>query len=213
MSLLAAVALFAFGSDVWLDGAAANALSRAESLALVGFFVVFLYYTFGIARSDAAAAAEEPAARESRPVWRLALLVVTGLAALVAGGHLVVEGAVSIASALGVSSRVIGLTVVAVGTSLPELATSVVAARRGETDIAVGNIVGSNIFNVFWILGVSGVVAPAAFPAGSGFDLTVLVATSLALFLALFVGRRHTLYRAEGAVFLALYAAYVVALF
>jgi cation:H+ antiporter len=209
MSLLAAAVLFAFGADVFLDGAPTNVLSRAEALSLIGFFVIFLYYTFGIARTGQDADSAESPAFSPRAPWRLALLIVAGLALLIVGGGLVVDGATAIAAALGIPERIIALTLVAVGTSLPELATSVVAALRGEADIAVGNVVGSNIFNIFWILGVTGLIRPLSFPAGSSFDLAVLVATSLILFLALFVGRRHSLCRGEGVTFLLLYAAYV----
>lgn len=110
---------------------------------------------------------------------------------------------------LGVSESLIGLTIVAVGTSLPELATSVLAARRGSMDIAVGNVVGSNIFNIFFILGVSALLHPLPFAAGQNFDILVTVFASAALFATMFVGKRHTLERWQGALLLGCYVGYV----
>ncbi|HEX41851.1 MAG TPA: sodium:calcium antiporter, partial [Phycisphaerales bacterium] len=135
-----------------------------------------------------------------------------GLAALVVGGKWVVAGAVRLATALGVGETVIGLTIVAVGTSLPELATSAAAAYRRNADIAVGNVVGSNIFNIFFILGVSSVIRPVPVGAGANLDMGVLVAASVLLFVWMFTGRRRTLDRWEAVVFLVLYGAYILLL-
>lgn len=137
-------------------------------------------------------------------------LLLVGLAMLVFGARQLVEGAVTIARALGVSELVIGLTIVAAGTSLPEVATSVMAAIRGERDIAVGNVVGSNIFNILLILGVTGVIAPSGLsvaPAVLAFDLPVMIAVAVACLPIFFTG--HLIARWEGAVFLAYYVAYV----
>ena len=140
-----------------------------------------------------------------------ALLILAGLALLVTGAHWLVEAAVGFARALGVSELVIGLTIVAAGTSLPEVATSVMAALRGERDIAVGNVVGSNIFNILAVLGLSASVAPADLavaPAMLAFDLPIMVAVAVACLPVFFTGARVN--RGEGALFLMLYAAYTV---
>ena len=145
------------------------------------------------------------------PVWRSVVLVVIGLAALVGGSHWLVEGAVSIARWIGVSELVIGLTVVAIGTSMPEIATSVVAAVRGERDIAVGNAVGSNIFNILCVLGLSSAVSPKGIPvapAAIHFDIPVMIAVAAACFPLFFHGYR--IGRLTGLLFLAFYASYVL---
>jgi cation:H+ antiporter len=144
----------------------------------------------------------------ARPLASLGLILV-GLALLVLGSRWLVGGAVEIAQAFGVTELVIGLTVVAVGTSLPELATSVIATLRGERDIAVGNIVGSNIFNILLVLGISGVVAPEGIPvpaAALRFDIPVMIAVSIACLPILFTG--HRIDRWEGLLFLGYYVAY-----
>lgn len=209
-SLLAALVLAAFGSDVLLDGAASGVVSRAEGFALLGFFAIFLYYAFAVARSGTGEPAE--AQGEGLPAisaGRATALIFVGLGCLVLGGRMVVDGAVALATLLGLSERVIGLTVVAIGTSLPELATAITATRRGQADIAVGNVVGSNIFNIFWILGLTATVRPLPFSSASVADLGVLVVASLILFAALFVGPRRQISRGEGLLFLVVYAAYL----
>ncbi|PWF86512.1 calcium/sodium antiporter [Kocuria rosea] len=156
--------------------------------------------------------AEDVRTEEEPPpasVPRSVLLVVLGIALLVAGATLLVEGAVSIATSLGVSSLVVGLTVVAVGTSLPELATSVIAVRRGERDLAVGNVVGSNIFNIGVVLGLPALISPGGIPvsgAAVALDIPVMLAAAVALLPIAFTG--FAVARWEGALFVALYAAY-----
>ena len=133
-----------------------------------------------------------------------------GIAGLIGGGELFVDGACGIARSLGVSEAVIGLTLVAGGTSLPELATSVVAARKGKSDIAIGNVVGSNLFNIFWILGVCATVSPLAVQGIRPADFAVLVG-SMVLFW-LFARTKHRVERWEGAVLVACYVAYLTTL-
>ncbi|MEX5271477.1 calcium/sodium antiporter [Kocuria sabuli] len=155
---------------------------------------------------DAAGEAAEP---QPAPIGRSLLLVVLGVALLVGGATLLVEGAVNIATTLGVSSLVVGLTVVAVGTSLPELATSIIAVRRGERDLAVGNVVGSNIFNIGVVLGLPALISPEGIPVSSAavaFDMPVMLAAAVALLPIAFTG--FAVARWEGALFVALYLAY-----
>lgn len=218
-SLLAVFMLLAFANDVALDNTSTSFLSRAEGLGLIGFFAIFLIYIAGLPRPK-----EEPtlAAGARRGSWASSFLILLGLAALIAGGKLTVDAAVEIARSLGLSEALIGLTVVAAGTSLPELATSVVAAYKKNADIAVGNIVGSNIFNIFWILGVSAIIRPIPFAPAANFDLWVLVATTVLLFFLIHNGwlwsrvflwwkqrERFIIRRWEGAVMLVCYCAYV----
>jgi cation:H+ antiporter len=145
-------------------------------------------------------------------IWGLILI---GLAGLVGGGKLVVDNAVAMAQSLGVSEKIIGLTIVAAGTSLPELATSVVAAMKRNADIAIGNIVGSNIFNIFFILGASGIIRPLAYTSSFNTDIYLLCAGTIFLFLAMFVGKKHRLDRWQALVLLSsylLYTGYLVGL-
>lgn len=208
-ALLAVVVLAFLASDTLIDGATVSSIERGDGLILLSFFVIFLYYIFGIARSDAAAAATTEVKTEPQfTLLRSSLMVIVGVAGLVVGGKWIVDGAVAFATSFGVSEALIGLTIVAIGTSLPEMATSVVAAYKKNVDIAVGNIVGSNIFNVFWILGVSSIIRPLPFAPALTVDLVVAIGATLVLFLALFVGKRHTIERSQGIVFVLLYVAY-----
>lgn len=125
------------------------------------------------------------------------------------GGKWIVDGAVKIAELFNVSQSLIGLTVVAVGISLPELATSAIAAYKKQTDIAIGNVVGSNIFNIFWILGVSSIIRPLPFNTNSAVDILMIVFASLILFVIMFVGKKHTVERWQGALMITIYIGYV----
>jgi len=138
------------------------------------------------------------------------LLVIVGLVGLTLGGKWIVDGAVAIAKNLGMSESLVGLTVVAVGTSLPELATSALAAYRKNVEIAVGNVVGSNIFNIFFVLGISSTIKPLPFQTKSNQDVAMVIAASLLLFLAMFTGKKNSLDRWEGVVSLFLYGGYIV---
>jgi len=209
-AMLAVVVLAFMALDAFIDGAPASVLTRADGLVLIAFFVIFLYYIFGLAWADAAKGGVVDESIQQFGLGKSIGLIVVGLLGLVVGGKWIVDGAVMFASALGVSEALIGLTIVAIGTSLPELATSVVAARKKQIDIAVGNIVGSNIFNIFWILGISAVIAPLPFSPVLGFDILVAMGATLFLFMALFVGARHTLERWQGWLFVATYIAYVI---
>ncbi|MEE4208400.1 MAG: calcium/sodium antiporter [Parvularcula sp.] len=172
-------------------------------LALIGYVV------FSIRQERVAGPApeEEDGFSSDKPIWFNGLLVIGGLALTVLGARWLVAGAIDLAEAFGISDTIIGLTVVAVGTSLPELVTSFAAARRGQGDIAFGNIVGSNIYNVLFILGVTAVVTPIDIPASIGaFDIWVMLGATAALVLTAVTGWRVT--RAEGAVLLSAYVAY-----
>jgi len=204
LSLLAGLVLWALVSDHLLDGSANPGLTRAEGIALLGFFAIFLYYTFIVARS---APAEELHNKvKSYPLYASVLMVLGGLGLLVFGGRWMVDGAVQIAEALGMSKSAIGLTIVAAGTSVPELATSAVAAFKRNSDIAIGNVVGSNIFNIFFILGTSAVVHPLGLGNISMLDLGVVVFSSVLLFVKSYDSK---ISRLEGGILLSLYVVYV----
>ncbi len=199
--LLLSVGLLLMG----LDGG----LGLVDGIILLAAFIGVTTATVLIGRRDPDAVTDEPG-REPGPVWRSLLLVAGGVGALVVGAQLLVRGAVSIASGLGVSELVIGLTIVALGTSLPELAATIVAVRRGEADMAVGNVVGSNIANIGLVLGLPALFSPAGIPvapATVALDMPLMIAAALALATVAFTG--HRIVRLEGLVFLGLYVAYL----
>lgn len=207
-SLLAAIIVGLMANDIFIDGSAASAITRIDGLVLICFFIIFLYYTFGISKvmGDNTQGQGEV---KIHPLWKSSLFILLGLAGLIFGGKWIVDGAVEFATALGVSESLIGLTIVAAGTSLPELATSAVAAYRKQMDIAIGNVVGSNIFNIFWILGFSAVVSPLPFRNEQNPDILMTVFASLLLLVLLFVGKRHVIQRWQGVAMLLSYVAYV----
>lgn len=213
LSLLASIALPALALDTVFSGSAdGDILSHGDGIVLLCFFAIFMAYTFSMAKSgriDGVGETSEGATPQLSG-WRTTLYIVLGIAGLIGGGELFVDGACGIARSLGVSEAVIGLTLVAGGTSLPELATSVVAARKGKSDIAIGNVVGSNLFNIFWILGMCATVSPLAVQGIRPADFAVLVA-SMVLFW-LFARTKHRVARWEGAVLVACYAAYLTTL-
>lgn len=206
LSLLAALIAFVCVNDVLLDGYGVSAITRTDGLVFIAFFIIFMYYTFIIAKSSPV---EEGETYKVLPVWKTVLMVLGGLTGLVIGAKFMVDGASNIAEALGMSQRVIGLTIVAAGTSIPELATSVVAAMKKKSDIAVGNVVGSNIFNLFFILGISSVIKPLPVGPGVGLDIIVCIAATLILFFLVYVEKHHRILRTHGIIFLLLYAGYV----
>lgn len=212
LALLGITLLFIMGNDHLFDGLPINAITRTDGIALLALMVIFMYYVFGLAKGDRRKAQEiADVGSEVRQYSLIAAigLVFVGLAALVLGGRLLVTGAVDIAQAAGLSEALIGLTIVAVGTSLPELATSVTAALKKQADIAIGNVVGSNIFNVFFVVGSTSIILPLPLSAALNFDIGVSIMATLLLFIFMFTGGRHRLVRWEGALFLALYVAYI----
>ncbi len=199
--LLATAAMLVLGMrpDLhWREGI----YERGDGVVLLLFFSIFLYTSFNEAlrqrRDPIVEDLEEAVAKASKPSIPLSiLLVILGLGGLVYGGELTVKAATTVARSIGMSEAVIGLTVVAIGTSLPELVTSIIAAARGQTDIAVGNVVGSNIFNVLFILGTSSTVMPVRVPTGGLLDLVILLGISVIL-LPLSVTHQRRIVRSEG---------------
>lgn len=207
LALLAAIVMFVMAADAWLDTGAPSLVSRADGIVLLLFFAIFLAYNIQLARKGDQS---EELNIKSMSRTKSVLLIMAGLAMLVGGGRLIVTSATELAISLGLSERVIALTIISAGTSLPELATSVVAAFKKNTDIAIGNIVGSNIFNVFLILGTTAVIRPVTIAPGAGLDLTLHVLASLLLLAFVFRGKGRRIDRAEGAVFVLLYVSYLV---
>ncbi len=202
-SLLAAIFLLFLLNNYFSSGS--SGLSRIDSIILLVFFGGFLYYVATQLKSDPAGETVENKDYSNLKIWTL---IGIGLAGLVGGGKLVVDNAVSMAQAMGVSEKIIGLTIVAAGTSLPELATSVVAAMKKNADIAIGNIVGSNIFNILLILGVSGLIRPLDYNPAFNTDIYLLSAGTAFLFIAMFTGKKQRLDRWESLILLSVYLVY-----
>lgn len=207
MSLLAAILLYVMASDQLIDGSDRSVLSRIDGIVFLAFFIIFMYYTIGISKSDTDDSPEIEI--QNITSGKSILYIVLGLTGLVIGGKWIVDGAVALATNLGLSESLIGLTIVAVGTSLPELAASAMAAYKKQTDIAIGNVVGSNIFNIFLILGVSSLITPLPFTSGSDIDVLVACLASIVLFLLLFVGRKHIIEKWQGMLMILIYVLYV----
>lgn len=213
LALLGVCLLFVMGNDNLFDQVPFDAVTRTDGIVLMSLMAIFMYYIFGMSRAerekkDADADVDEDIATYSVPIS--ILMTVVGLAGLIIGGRMLVTAAVAIAQAAGLSESLIGLTIVGVGTSLPELATSVVAAIKRQADIAIGNVVGSNIFNIFWILGLTGTILQLPFNSAINVDVLVSIGATLLLFAFMFLGKKHMLTRWEGGSFLVLYAGYLV---
>ncbi len=181
-------------------------LGHVDGILLLALFVCFLAWMIRSALRARANAEEETA--ETLPVWKCVLFIVGGIVAIKFGGDFVVDGASAIASRLGLSQNLIGLTIVACGTSLPELVTSVVAARKNELDMALGNVIGSNVFNILFVLGIAATISPIAFIMENVVDIAILTVMSLLVWV--FGWTKQKIGRGEGIVMLAIYAAYLV---
>ncbi len=208
-SLLAVLVLWIEANDPLLNSADSAVLSRSDGLVFLCFFGVFLFYTAVAARNgigvDTAAGP-----REDERISKAVLSVVAGLIGLYLGGKWIVDSAVRLAEAAGVSQEFVGLSIVAVGTSLPELAASVTAMLKKRGNLAVGNVIGSNIFNIFFVLGASSVVRPLPFTAASNVDILVVVFSTLALLGCLFADKKKELKRIHGIIFLIFYVSYLL---
>ena len=207
-SLVAALMLGFLVNDHISGGALFNQVSRADGLVLIAMFVLFLFYTFRLGKNNLTE--ELPEADDARPMWKSISMLLIGLAGLVIGGQWIVDGAVSLARLFGYSESFVGFTIVAIGTSLPELATAVVAVRKGNTDLAIGNVIGSNIFNIFWVLGLSATISPMDFNTEDNFSILLNIGCSAMLFGLLFIGKRHTLQKWQSVLLLFGYLAYIV---
>lgn len=194
--------------DIKLGDSTINQITRADGLVIILFFTVFVYYLVALAKQKKSKEEEKPRFK----LWKSLLLVLIGLIGIVLGSNLVVNNASSIASKLGWSERLISLTIIAFGTSLPELVTTIVSAKKGEQDLLLGNIIGSNIFNICVVLGIPvaifGTITPSSFQM---VDLAVLVGSAILLFVV--SESKRTISRLEGAFMLITFAIYYVLIF
>lgn len=206
LSVIAGVIVFVLVAVNLPIGESGKGVGRIGGLILLAIFIFFLYFTFVHAKEhpDETEESVKPMA-----VGKAIVLIVVGLIGLAVGGELIVESAVDIATRMGVSEAIIGLTIVALGTSLPELATSIIAAFKHKADIAIGNVFGSNIFNVFFVLGTSAVIHPL--PAYDGIELDAWMAAigSIVVQVALLTNTKHELNRWAGALLVLMYGGYL----
>jgi cation:H+ antiporter len=207
-SLLGSIVILIQANDIYFKANFRNELSKNDGLILLSFFIIFIYYIFSIAQKDNIFEEEIP--KKQLNIHIAIFYVLLGLTMLPIGSNWVVNGAIKVAKALNLSEAFIGLTIVAVGTSLPELAASGVATYKGNTQIAIGNVVGSNIFNVFFVLGISASINPLQFTWENNLDAIITVIVSFVLFSFLFIGKRHILERNQGIMFVVLYIIYII---
>ncbi len=203
-SIIVAVILLAFAADTMLRGMETNAVGRGAGIVLLILFVLFVAFMVWSALKNRTESQEE---YKTMSVTRSLIYIVGGLAAIIIGGQLVVDSATEIARTFGLSETLIGLTIVAMGTSLPELVTSIVAAVKGESDLALGNVIGSNIFNILLILGASATIAPLSVGIEIIYDTVILIVMSIVVYIMAF-GKKK-IGRLEGAIMLLGYAVYM----
>ena len=202
ISLMAAIILLFFIND--FNFVEPSYLSRLDSLVMLVLFLMFLYYVFRQMKNDSIIQADF-VQKSTLKIWGLILF---GLSGLVIGGQLVVVNSVNIANSLGVSEKIIGLTIVAAGTSLPELVTSIVAATKRNSDIAIGNVIGSNIFNILLILSISGLISPIEYNPKFNLDFYILIGGTIFLLIFMLTGKRKRLDRWESGILLGFYLLY-----
>ena len=205
--VITSLLLLALASDSFFRTGAADRIGRIDGVAMLLLYMALMWYTIHSTKRP-----ETPPAEEAKPGmagWLMAAMIVGGLAGLVFGGEMFLRSATSIARSLGISESVIAITLVAGGTSLPELASSLVSLFKGKADMALGNVIGSNIANILLILGVSATIHPLSMGGITVWDLLMVVLSSVLLFFAAFTFKRRAIDRWEGAIFLAIYIAYI----
>ncbi len=209
--VVAALLLVVLASDSRLHPGASDGLGRGDGIAMLLFYVGLMVYTIRAMRRSAAEQAVE-SSRPAKALWLVVVMIGGGLAALIGGGELFLRSATSIARHLGVSESVIAITLVAGGTSLPELASSVVSLLKGKSDMALGNVIGSNIANILLILGISATIRPLSMGGITIADLLMSLLGSVLLLVTAFTFRRRAIDRWEGVIFLTIYVVYIVRL-
>lgn len=205
MNIVTVAVLILLGLERTIFGIGSDGLSRLDGGILLALFIGYMWYSFKHSSPDS----DSPSETRQLKIWLAILYIAGGLSALVFGGRMFVNSAVSIAQTLGVSDKFIAITIIAGGTSMPELATCVAAAVKKKGQLALGNIIGSNIFNVLLILGGSALINPLSFADISFIDLGILLASALALLTSCYIGKKNSLDRLDGALFLILWAGYM----
>jgi len=205
LSILAVVLLAVMLNDALFDARIFNELSRIDGVVLLSFFVIFIYYIFGMGQVEG----DDTEEMNIHSIKKTSILIVLGMFGLFLGGKWIVDSVQVLARMMNISEAFISLSIVAFGTSLPELATSIMAALRKNADMAIGNVVGSNIFNIFWVLGLSAVINPIKYDIAFNVDLIVVIFATVLLFVFMHINKRYHLNRFEGISFVSLYILYV----
>jgi cation:H+ antiporter len=205
-ALFTSILLLVLVNDVFIDGGSVNVLSRIDGIVLLIFFVMFIIYTINIAKVHSIESSDIKEMAFAKAV----IFILLGIAGLGVAGKFLTDSAVFLSRQMGVSEKFISFTVIAAGTSMPELATSAVAAYKRNSDISVGNIIGSNIFNVLFILGFGSVIKDAKFMTVMNSDILVMTVATMMLFATMFVGQSHTIEKKQSFLFLLSYIAYTV---
>ena len=206
--VLVSLLLLALAQDSLLCKGAADRIGRLDGAAMLALYILLMWYTIRKTKRPEATAPTE-GSKAPMAAWLTAVMIVGGLAGLVFGGEMFLRSATSIARSLGVSESVIAITLVAGGTSLPELASSLVSLFKGKAEMALGNVIGSNIANILLILGVSATIHPLSIGGITVWDLLMVLLSSVVVFLAAFTFKRKAIDRWEGALFVAIYAVYI----
>lgn len=206
LSLFAVVLLYVLSNSIFSEN---ELLTRWDGIILLVMFALFLYYVSRQLKKENKTSVER---HKEFSILKIMMFIALGLTLLIVGGRLVVNNSVKIAEYFGISQTIIGLTIVAAGTSLPELATSVVAALKKNNDIAVGNIIGSNIFNIFFILGISSLIRPIEFNTKFNFEMYLLSFGTVLVFIAMFLGKKRRLDRWEAGILFLMYVGYTILL-
>ena len=206
--VLVSLLLLALAQDSLLCKGAADRIGRLDGAAMLALYILLMWYTIRKTKRPEATAPTE-GSKAPMAAWLTAVMIVGGLAGLVFGGEMFLRSATSIAHSLGVSESVIAITLVAGGTSLPELASSLVSLFKGKAEMALGNVIGSNIANILLILGVSATIHPLSMGGITVWDLLMVLLSSVVVFLAAFTFKRKAIDRWEGALFVAIYAVYI----
>ena len=204
VNIFITVLLIVLGLEHTFFGIGTDGLNRVDGAILIAFFLLYMWMSFKGNKAE-----EDDSPAKQRNIWLCLLMIAAGLAGLVFGGNLFVDNATEIAHALGVSDKFIAITILAGGTSMPELATCVVAAAKKKGQLALGNIIGSNVFNILLILGGSALITPLSFAGMNYVDLGVLLLSALVLASALVIGKKDQIDRLDGALFVAIWAGYM----
>ncbi len=210
LSFLAAIMVLILANDFLLNAGGENFISLGDGLVLLTFFIIFIVYNITVSKKPGEVSDTVEISKYTS--GRAVIWILVGLAGLILGGKLIVDNAVELALSFGLSERIIGLTIVSIGTSMPELATSIASVKKKKVDIAIGNVVGSNIFNIFFILGVSATILPVTISEQNFLDIWMNVFAGLLLFIFVFIGKGRSLERWEGILMLGLYVAYLTVL-
>lgn len=210
-SLFAVLILAFMSNKVFFSNGTNNLLTRIDGIILLSFFTLFLFYAFKLAKQNKIKSKKQEKSKheQHKNSMTIFFMLLGGFAMLFLGGKLTVDAAVNMARQFGISELLISSTVIAGGTSLPELFISIIALMKKEMDISVGNIIGSNIFNILFILGTTAVISPLVVPQGINFDLLILAISTILLFAFMFSGSKYNLDKWKGTALLALYAAYL----